>query len=295
MSIAFPPTPPPRPSTLSAASAKVWDLRDSLIACIGTKNLNWVSADLDVPSKSGAPVTYKIEVCSPVCVTATHAKGTAGTTYYVPVTARETYELAKYFDVFPLTQAVADLIYNKTPNRFSRPTALTQATGWQLYDFPTASTYYMLQYNPLQGKAQVSGGHKLWILSSVDIWVNHGMYTTPASPSTHINSGYLNNKYAPIQLLGKFHTSQSKGEHWDYSQLLQLMRNLTDAAGNPLKDKNGNDLKLIQALQDQHPAVWDEPKPRGGVPGRECTQRQRSLVQLTEAIGFAHASSVRCP
>src|SRR5262245_30898013 len=66
---------------------------------------------------------------------------------------------------------------------------------------------------------------------------------------------YLGPQFRVIQNIGADHDE----DHWDYSQLLQLMKDFTDGGGNPVKDpKTGDVLTLLQALKNKHPALWDE-------------------------------------
>ena len=65
---------------------------------------------------------------------------------------------------------------------------------------------------------------------------------------------YLHKDWQAFQHLGNSHSN----EEWDYSQLLQLMRNLKHFNENTNK---WEDQVLKQALLDGNPLVWDEGKP----------------------------------
>jgi hypothetical protein len=241
--ISFPKPAPPKDG-LSPAAKSLWLLRNALFDKIRSAKVKW----WDVKLANGL---CKIKVCSPVYVLGDHATGEPGKFYYVPVTARETYELAKYFGAFPLTRAVADQLYNQAEVKVGKPPGLDAGVGNQGYDFPKASAYYHQQYTTGEEDSdRYAGGHKLWILSSAGTSINHGFYETRSATSPAKNAGCLDNHYWTIQDLGPGHPE----EHWDYSQLLQLMKEFTGADGTPLSTT------LVQALKDTNPAIWDEGK-----------------------------------
>ncbi|MEP6902051.1 MAG: hypothetical protein ABJA66_09890, partial [Actinomycetota bacterium] len=86
------------------------------------------------------------------------------------------------------------------------------------------------------------------------IAINHGLYFkgTP-QPGTLLSSH--GSKYKAIQNIGGAHGD----DHWDYSQLLQLMRGVVPI---PFKDKSGNTtmMDMETALLNGHPSLWDEPQ-----------------------------------
>jgi hypothetical protein len=166
--------------------------------------------------------------------------------YYLPVTAKETFEVAKWAGYFPLTRAVADQLQNK---------ALFVPYRWQpeLFDFEQYSSY--LKSNSYDGISNF-GAHKLWVLSNRrgvggTKAVNYGFYElkakqaagTPQRGGTNLDS-----KFNPKQGLGGAHDDN----HWDYSQLLQLMY-----APAPLTI-DGEKLSLAMALAAGKSVVADE-------------------------------------
>jgi hypothetical protein len=168
--------------------------------------------------------------------------------YYLPVTAKETFAVAKRFGYYPLTRAVADRIQNK---------ALFVPYRWQpeLFDFEQYSAY--LDSNGYDGICGF-GAHKLWVLSHKrgvggTSAVNYGFYELKSGqPAGTPNRGgdNLDSKYNPIQGLGGAHDDN----HWDYSQLLQLMY-----ASAPL-NIDGENLSLSMALKAGKSAVSDKDK-----------------------------------
>ncbi len=184
---------------------------------------------------------------------------------FVPVTPQETMKIAARHNCFPLTRAVADQMFNdSTKVLFKRSLAPDM---FNLIEFTKelAATAYGSQY----GWGMAAGWHKLWVLSThqsppgskygahkegpflytkILKPVNYGFVDKAGTPKTVVPGGkYLDKtKYALHQDVGNAHF----GNHWDYSQLLQIMRNFKDPS-NP-----GLDLKT--ALLQGHPALWDE-------------------------------------
>jgi hypothetical protein len=243
---------------MSPANQAFWDARQfDLFPRINSASLNWV----DIQLIGGC----KIQVCSPVFVsysgTKTYNAGgkyeiAPGEDFFVPVTAEETYLLAKRFDAFPLTRAVADQVHNQAV-RVTK-SSMDASKIDECYNIPMISEYLRTNYRPYhRSKSKiVSGAHKLWVLSARRTSTNHGFHV-PKNSAFH-TPGNLDPKYSVIQDIGAIHDEK----HWDYSQLLQLMANLTDGSGNQLKDPaTGNDLTLLQALKNKHLAIWDEPEP----------------------------------
>lgn len=169
-----------------------------------------------------------------------------GSNYYLPVTAKETFDLAKVYGYFPLTRAVADQIMNK---------ATFLAYQWQpeLHDFEKYTDF-------LSGKSYDGiskfGAHKLWVLSKRrgvgnKRAINYGFYelrSGQAKGTLERGGTHLNKIYNPKQGLGGAHDDN----HWDYSQLLQFMY-----AESPLTI-DGEKLSLRMALTAGKSVVSDE-------------------------------------
>lgn len=216
-----------------ATDAELRQRRTDLVASITKSDLYWH----EVPLAEG----YRIQVCCPVLKD----------DVFVPVTGRETMELARKFDVFPLSRAVMDQAHNAALK------VEKQQTPASLYDFVTYSN--RLKWTPYYthfGYALSSGAHKLWVISSRGKVINYGFYIRRKQTDPVRCGKYLDPKLNVIQGLGARHDAS----HWDYSQLLQFMTGLKDASGQAVD--------LRRALLDRHPAVWDEAQPpaAGSVP-----------------------------
>jgi hypothetical protein len=86
-----------------ATQAAANNAQAALITLLKSKSaddLAWHKVELDPGPRY--PAKWTIEVCSPVMINK----------YYVPVTARQTWEFAKQFGAFPLTRAIADMTHN---------------------------------------------------------------------------------------------------------------------------------------------------------------------------------------
>jgi hypothetical protein len=243
------PPPPPRPPSVSPKNAGFWDLRDRLVDKLfqlKADDLAW----FDVQLAGGA---CKVQVCHPVVVR------DGGAVFYVPVTPQETWALAKDLGAFPLTRAVCDQAHNQA-HRFPRDPDLDASRLQDCFDFPRLTDYLRTRYYTFRTTGLASGAHKLWVLSARGNSINHGFYVDQPKGQPPGRAGYLDPAYRVIQNIGAWHGGMT---HWDYSQLLQLMRYLTDGGGGPLVDKDnpGKRLTLRRALANKHPAVWDEPSP----------------------------------
>lgn len=182
------------------------------------------------------------------------------TQYYVPVTSEETFSIARRFGFFPLTRAIADKIQNKAvfiPRKY-------MDSNKDIYDFKTYSKYLAeKQYDGITR----SGAHKLWLISNrrgIDDPTEKDVLEKGLKTTTTINHGFydlannnvirqdprvsLDRKYNIVQNIGAKHNRQ----HWDYSQLLQLMY-----APAPLIVR-GRSMSLIQALKSGVSLVTDE-------------------------------------
>lgn len=184
---------------------------------------------------------------------------------FVPVTPQETMKIAAKLGYFPLTRAVADQMFNQATQVLFKRSLYPDMFNLIEFTKELETTAYGSQY----GWGMAAGWHKLWVLSThqspqgskhgahkegpflytkVLKPVNYGFVDKAGTPKTVVPGGkYLDKtKYALHQDVGNAHG----GNHWDYSQLLQLMTNFKDPS-NP-----GLDLKT--ALLQGHPAIWDE-------------------------------------
>jgi hypothetical protein len=223
-------------------------LRDKLIAALEPSDLKWYTLELKKGSRTG-PAEYSIQVCSPVFVEG----------FFVPVTAKETWELAVKFDALPLTRAVADQQVNEASLNgfFIENKSQHWRDAIRAYD-QYANTLGATEYKNNYGKSAVAGSHKLWLLSGMLSAVhpcNYGAYHNGKRPDTAEGSKgkYLFPEYSVINGLIQAHDWTG---WWDYSQLLQLMKGLKS-----LKDgvKDVPDLKA--EIRSKNDAIWDETLP----------------------------------
>jgi hypothetical protein len=203
--------------------------RLALLAKIAVSTFKWYDVSLEYKSKSGVTASLTVQVCNPVRIDG----------FYVPVSAKETFALARRFGWLPLTRAVADQAHNQA-KQFSF------IWNSQLFDFETYSKKVGKLYDPVYDASLISGSHKLWLLSTCKPKAtNYGFYLKH-KPDL---------KRSP-RLKGEWWVAQSEGgEHnelwWDYSQLLQLMKSdslMIDGATYTLSDA------VVAGLE----AVWDE-------------------------------------
>ncbi|MEJ2457644.1 MAG: peptidoglycan recognition family protein [Novosphingobium sp.] len=201
--------------------------RKELVGRVRASDLDWIR----IPLSGG----HSIEVCAPV----------RKSNLYVPVTAGETYRLARRFGVFPLSRAVFDQAHN------ARQMGAKPKSPSNLLDFITYSQRMRESFGDYYGVTILSGAHKLWVVSSLGTIVNYGFHRRPIAGEPFRGGRYLDrNRFNVVQGLGTWHANQPG--HWDYSQMLQFMKNL--------RDPNGRSMDLRQSLLDGHPAVWDEPR-----------------------------------
>lgn len=212
------------------ASAELRNFRQSLYDKLSQSHFEWKTVVL-------AP-GVTLEICKTVKVDG----------FYLPVTAKETFAVAKWMTAYPLTRAVADRIQNQ---------AVFLPYRWQpdLFDFEQYSAF--LNSNGYDGICAF-GAHKLWVLSHRrgvrgTQAVNYGFYELKKNQGAGTpkrGGANLNEKFNPKQGLGGAHDDH----HWDYSQLLQLMR-----APAPLTI-DGEQLSLAMALVAGKSVVADEDK-----------------------------------
>lgn len=281
---------------MSKTIHELTELRNKLKAKITETSFVWKSVCLQpvysgLSSEFGAapmPIVASlfVEICEVVRVS--HE----GKEYYLPVTAKETREYAKKYNAFPLTRAVADQIYNRAKSHVaSRPQSpsirpktpdpkddpvFVKAQAEKLKDFEEQSEY--LKKSSYKGIDDF-GAHKLWTLSKLKIdqcvakttaackvdnyTVNYGMYRDKLSTdATGKNEGGTFLKlFNPGKRLNQpLGGTDHDHDHWDYSQLLQLMRSSNSI---PYRDEKGfmTYMDLKTALLKGHPLLWDEGKP----------------------------------
>ena len=239
------PTAPKTPKTQHEVEPK----RLFLLGKVTDKTFNWRKISL----KNG----HSVQVSFPVRVAhvGTMQKNADGiyelshTYLFVPVTAAEQQAICKLHGYIPLTRAVADQCLNDAKR--SATYVPFQGQYPHMADFELFSA--LLESKGYGGNPQGwgYGAHKLWLLSRHPSKpdqgkgaVNYGFYGPPGS----VRFGHPNLD-APTEIeqdLGGRHNDT----HWDYSQLLQVMKEL--------KDKDGKSLDLRAELLAGNPAVWDE-------------------------------------
>ncbi|MBI3469240.1 MAG: hypothetical protein HY000_40065 [Planctomycetes bacterium] len=230
--------------------------RESLLRRVTASTLEWHPVTLGTAGK--------VLVCQPVRID----------DYFVPVTPLETFAKARAFGAFPLTRAVADQAHLQAVQIVPRPEKV-------LWDFYASSERLMGTF--YRGKPLVSGAHKIWLLSGRGIGINYGFYLEkklrdvkerfgqyldkdrggtflPRTDFTLIQGSgaahdvNLNNQQIAKALAPDFADRDSKEDssHWDYSQLLQLMKQ-----DGPL-EIDGKSISLVDALVEGLSPVWDE-------------------------------------
>jgi hypothetical protein len=223
-------------------------LRDKLIAAMDDKDLKWVTVELKMGSRTG-PATHSIQVCSPVMVD----------DFFVPVTAKDTWDLAVKFEALPLTRAVADQVVNEAALKSNFVEFKTQRYQDELLAFDQyAETLGATEYKSKYGTEPVAGSHKLWLLSglvSEKNPCNYGFYHKGQrlAGSQGDKGPYLFPEYSVVNGLIRAHDWT---QHWDYSQQLQLMKGLKDLTDGV---KDVPDLK--SEIRGKNKVVWDEQLP----------------------------------
>jgi len=208
---------------------KAWDnKRRQLLDSISRSDLHWTKWPLrDNPKQSMKDAPYTIEVCRPV----------AKSGFFIPVTADETFCIASKWRLFPLTSAVMDQTAF-TSNYVSRKIMSNQVP--EIYDFETYSKYLK---GTLYARAVCVGAHKVWVISGKGRRINYGFHFREAGRTSN---KYYGNGWRVIQSEGSYHEGDQC--HWDYSQLLQFMRNL--------KTKSGKVLDIGSEIKAKNPALW---------------------------------------
>jgi hypothetical protein len=174
---------------------------------------------------------------------------------FVPIRRDEMWDIAANIECYPLTRAIADLAHYVA---ICFVAAIEYKWWSDLFDFKGFSNYLFTGTscgrNWGNKQTVISGGQKYWVLSNHlgsknahdRATVNYGFYTKSKtegeSPGKYLASLP---DWKVKQSLGGGHT----GSHWDYSQLMQFMRNYT---------VNGTVRNMRKALLDGDPLLWDE-------------------------------------
>jgi hypothetical protein len=290
-------------------------LRKLLVASITKDDLKWFTLPLKMGDRGTALARYTVEVCAPVVVYG----------YFVPVTARETWTLADRFGAFPLTRAVADQQVNVAVDKGMFVTAVgntqdinTHGPGFDTFTEKLRKTNYGQVVPSAAGIGVggvvaagaaiytqvvpgVAGAHKLWLLSNTASDkrpVNYGFHHAgKRDPQAQGDKGpYLYPEYSVINGLIPAHDWDG---HWDYSQLLQLMKDPFQDVGSglnrsrPKREQHATGmpalhnaggftrLSLREALLQKHPAVWDEKTPLNPARLPKSPEWSRSLTSVT--------------
>lgn len=239
---------------------KLHELQGLLVDSIMVDDLVWGWIGLKMGERRSSRTSdYRIEVCQPVRI--------AG--LWVPVTAKQTWDLAYKFRgvhnlrCVPLTRAVFDQYFNAAVEEKTNVDASTvkQDPNKEIFDFELfSSKHRRTSYQAHDGSgAPVAGGHKLWLVSAHATNakpVNYGFHRPGATPDQGKHGSYLFKGFTAINGLIRAHDWP---HHWDYSQLLQFMRNLkngqTPLSLRKILAQRGLDAEEKAALR----AVWDEP------------------------------------
>src|SRR5204863_91529 len=104
---------------------------------------------------AGIPRRVSIQVSEPVSVKY------KDNIYYVPVTPKETFEIAKKFAAIPLTRAISDRAFNPD-NFFERPKM--SATNQDAFNLEKLADEMKDKYATVRHQKLVSGAHKIWMI-----------------------------------------------------------------------------------------------------------------------------------
>jgi hypothetical protein len=221
------------------------DLRDELVAKITQEDFVWKTIRVKGTITGGpqdVEVEVNLQVSQPVMIDG----------YYVPVTANETKRFCRNWGWLPLTRAVADQAHNQA-EQHERDYTQTSLTDFDRYS-GYLTKLYGKDRDAQKSKNIVSGAHKLWVMSSRGGSINYGFYLprkkSKAGAYTDPQRGgpTLEPQTTVIQSLGARHD----GAHWDYSQLLQLMKR-----DKPLAIA-GQSYSLAMAVRAGLAPFWDE-------------------------------------
>jgi hypothetical protein len=212
-------------SATEDASDELRTRRRALVGSLSESDLQWI----DVSLADG----YTIKVCAPV----------RKNDFYVPVTGPETFTLSRRFGGYPLSRAVFDQLHN------AYQLADKPRSPDNLLDFELYSRRMKEAFGDYYGVTMCSGAHKLWVVSTRGTIINYGFHKRRARGEPFRGGRYLDSsRFTLIQGLGAAHATHVG--HWDYSQLLQIMKDLRDSSGRAVD--------LRRALLDGLPAIWDE-------------------------------------
>ena len=232
-------------------------LQARLLAKLTAKTFENTWLDVDLKQSLKHPATIK--VCSPVYIQIPYDEvkdlklpGIAKDPklgFFLAIHAIDTLRRAKEFKAYPLTRSVADRLHNQAL-RFERPKKsgryMDASKSEDVFDLVSCTRDLKTKYLPQHGKKLVSGAHKLWVLSNRGFSVNHGFHHDKKPPKKDASRPSLNPQFTSIQNIGHGHPL---GIDWDYSQLLQFMKEFKVA---------GKTFNIAEALLTAHPAVWDE-------------------------------------
>ena len=229
------------------------ELRQRLVDSISISDFKWFPLELWYKDKSDGQFKKMgtVRVSSPMM-----KEG-----YFVPVKWGEMIVKAKQINksasdenqVFPLTRAVFDLMHNaaRTGRRWSQRKSMPY-TEPGIKDFVEYSEYLKsrTQYVSQYGHAAVSGAHKLYLLTAHGSkgFGNYGFHILTGTPPDQGKAGIFLKDTDSSVINGLL--AGHNAEWWDYSQLLQFMKDFRDVLGNRIS--------LRQALTDGDPAIWDE-------------------------------------
>jgi hypothetical protein len=231
----------------------------------------WYTVTLDgwsKQNKNDPNLIYFIDVSEPLFASVTKEQAQdlsiLSGDFFVPVTKDDTWRIAKANNAFPLTRAVADQAHNQA---IAKGTAVEFVGSAPLEDFEKFSKELCGKgsapfgrdiYRKKRGLELVSGANKLWVLSAATSTastraINFGAYVNRPLTDFEKKHGagpggpYLASGWNVVQACHGAHN----GQYSDYSQLLQLMKNLRS-------NQKGETPELVECLKDGDHRVWDE-------------------------------------
>ena len=203
--------------------------RRKLLESLSLSDLVWTDFPLrDSPKQEWKDAPYRVDVCRVVSKSG----------LFIPVTADEAFCLARQWSVSPLTSAVMDQIVfgsNYVPAKFAA------TNSYHNFDFENYSKYLG---GTLYTRAACIGAHKVWLISGRGQRINYGFHYKKKGK---INpTKYYGNGWSRHQNEGAVHETDKC--FWDYSQLIQFMRNL--------KTRDGKSLNIRNEIEQKNPALW---------------------------------------
>ena len=259
-------------------NGELWKLREeklNKLRGMQASDLKWVRVGLQPTVSITSLFNFSplSAIPSPVIIEVSEVVKVDG--FYIPVTAEETVEFARQFDAFPLTRAVADQLFisgaqipYQQQNQIKTGNSKSESGYDEMFDLEKQSDY--LNGHAYDGVNKF-GAHKLWILSkqkevacpaypktdlackSDKYAINHGFYERGVPKDFRSYLSQYGSKSKAVQDIGTRHDDK----HWDYSQLLQLMRGCLPI---PFREDSGLTayVDLREALLRGHPSLWDE-------------------------------------